>query len=314
MKKLPLEKLHFFLSLLTIGLFGFLCSQLVKASPIFEGEAKEILGFKELLPSPFPYPVAKGTAKLPELSAKSVVVLDIGSSVLLYQKDPETKLLPASTTKIMTALVALENYPLGEVLTIKDSQTEGNTVKLTAGERLTVENLLFGLLIGSGNDAALALAENFPGGTPGFVAAMNEKATALKLSNTHFTNPAGFDESDHYSTAGDLAVLTAIAIKNPTFSRVVSQPEITITDVSGQIVHKLKNTNELVGKIDGVKGVKTGWTKDAGECLVSLVERNREKVIIVLLGSKDRFGETKALIDWVFNNFEWKIISPASSR
>lgn len=302
--------IFFGLGLVAIAAFLFVASGIVKPPLIIRGENNETLGFKDLLPTPLPYPVKNGSLEFPELSAKSVVILDIGSSVLLYQKDPDLRLLPASTTKIMTALVALESYSLGEVLTVGDSKTEGNKIKLIAGEQITVENLLYGLLVGSGNDAALVLAERFPGGVASFVSAMNKKASDLKLNDTHFTNPIGFDEEGHYSTAGDLARLAWVALKNKTFTNIVAQPEVTVTDVSGKIIHEFKNTNELVGKIDGVRGVKTGWTQNAGECLVSFIERNGEKIIIVLLGSDDRFGETRKIIDWVFNNYEWRVISP----
>jgi len=183
---------------------------------------------------------------------------------------------------------------------------------LLPGEKITAENLLYGLLVGSGNDAAQTLAENFPGGMANFVSAMNRKAWEIKLSGTHFANPMGLDEENHYSTARDLAQLALIAIKNPSFAKIVSTSEFIATDISGTIVHKLKNTNELVGKADGVKGVKTGWTQNAGGCLVSLIEKSGRRIVIVVLGSEDRFGETEKLVDWIFVNFVWKIIAPPS--
>ncbi|PIS14790.1 hypothetical protein COT64_00765 [Candidatus Shapirobacteria bacterium CG09_land_8_20_14_0_10_39_12] len=296
--------------------FGFLLliANVVKPNSVFIVEKNLVLGFDELLPPPKPYPVNKGAAVLPELTAKSVVIQDIDSSVILYQREPDLRLFPASTTKMMTGLVAYEAYPLNEILTVGEIKMDGNRINLVFGEQITVENLLYGLLVGSGNDAAEVLGANYPGGMSAFILAMNKKAVDLKLTNTNFTNPIGLDEVNHYSSALDLARLAGYLTNNQVLAKIVSTPEITITDVSGAIKHTLKNTNELTGKVDGVKGVKTGWTKNAGECLVTFVEKDGRKIIISLLGSGNRFGETQKLIDWVFNNFEWKVIVPSSYR
>lgn len=313
-KQAPKEMLFPFLSFLALVSFLLLAFEIVKTKPLFSADEKQVLSFRELLPSPKPYPINKEIYLLPELSAKSVIVMDIDSTVVLYQKEADLKLLPASTTKMMTAAVVLDNYTLDKVLTVGNSKVDGNTIKLIPGEKITVENLLYGLLVGSGNDAAQVLAENFPGGFEAFVSAMNQKAADLKLENTHFTNPMGLDGENHYSTARDLSRLAIAVVKNSLLAKIVSTPEITITDVSGTIKHDLKNTNELVGKIEGVKGVKTGWTQNAGECLVAWVEKEGKKIVIVVLESKNRFEETRSLIDWAFNNFEWKIIAPTSSQ
>jgi len=144
------------------------------------------------------------------------------------------------------------------------------------------------------------------------VEAMNQKATDFMLENTHFTNPMGLDGEDHYSTARDLAKLAMKVEANPVLAKIVSTPEVVITDVSGEIKHPLKNTNELIGKVEGAKGVKTGWTENAGECLVAWVEKEGKKVVFVVLESENRFEETQSLVDWAFNNFEWKTIVPTS--
>lgn len=299
--------------LIILAVFAALSSVIKNKNDITNGQVE---GFRDLLtflPTSAPYPENKGTYFLAELSAKSAVVIDVDSGIILYQKYPNMRLLPASTTKIMTALIALENYKLDEILEVAGLKIDGNSVGLAAGEQITVENLLKGLLIGSGNDAAQVLAENFAGGMSGFVWAMNQKAVELKLENTHFTNPIGLDEEGHYSTAIDLAKLAVVALKNPTVSEIVSTPELEIADITGTKVHRLKNTNELVGKLDGVKGIKTGWTQNAGECLVALTERNQKRIISVILGSTNRFGETENLISWVFENFDWRTtIAPAT--
>lgn len=302
--------ISFLLGLLAILVFLLVGIEVIKSQSSDFKELKKTLGFKELLPTSAPYPVNQEISPLPSFTARSVVALDIDSMVGLYQKNPGERVSPASTTKIMTALVALDYYSLNQVLTVGEFEVEGNMIDLVSGEEITVENLLYGLLVGSGNDAALVLAQNYPGGTTGFLLAMNKKAAQLQLENTRFANPTGLDEEGHFSTALDLARLTVEAIKNPTFSRIVSVPSLVITDVSGQKTHFLENTNELIGKLEGVKGVKTGWTQNAGECLIALTERNGEKIVTVLLGSEDRFGETQALINWVFENFRWQTISP----
>jgi D-alanyl-D-alanine carboxypeptidase (penicillin-binding protein 5/6) len=307
LKRLPLPLVGF----LAIIAFLLLSSLLVRTSedPV---SLRKVFGFRTLLPTPAPYPVNKGVSEPPSLSAHSLMALDANSMVTLYEKEANLRLLPASTTKIMTALVVLEHYPLDQVLTVKEMKVDGNQIKLLPGERITVENLLYGTLVGSGNDAALVLAENFPGGTEAFVEAMNQKAKDLGLLDTHFTNPIGLDKAGHYSTAKDLAKLTVEAIKNSVFLRIVSTSAVAISDVTGEINHFLKNTNELIGKLEGVRGVKTGWTQNAGECLITLTERNGEKVVTVVLGSQDRFGETQKLIEWIFTNFSWELVRPKS--
>ncbi len=177
---------------------------------------------------------------------------------------------------------------------------------LIPGERITVENLLYGALVQSGNDAAWALAEHYPGGVEKFVEAMNKKAADLHLSNTHFTNPVGFDDPNHIMTAIDLTRLASYALTNKTIVKIVAIPQITISDVTHTQFHPLTNVNTLLGKIPGVAGIKTGWTEEAGENLVTLVERDNHRVIIVVLKSLNRFADTEALINWVFTNYEWQ--------
>lgn len=259
------------------------------------------------LPTPAPYPVhATGIVPGSEISGTGVVIFDVASGVYLYKRNGEELFAPASTTKIMTALVALDYYGLDDVLTVKMVANTGQTMKLVAGERMTVENLLYGTLIQSANDAAYALAQNYPGGADTFVEAMNKKASALHLTKSHFVNPVGYDDAAHKMTPIDLARLASIALSNPILTKMVAIPQITISDVTHTYFHSLSTVNQLLGKISGVGGVKTGWTEAAGENLVTLVERNGHKVIIVLLHSRDRFGETAKLIDWVFGNYRWE--------
>lgn len=265
-------------------------------------------------PVPAPYPENK-TGVYPgyEISASGVVVFDVESGVTLYARNSEAQLLPASTTKIMTALVALEHYQLDDVVTVATVANSGAVMGLVPGEKITVENLLYGALVQSGNDAAWALAEHYPGGVEQFVAAMNEKATSLHLTSTHFTNPAGYDHPEHKTTAMDLTRLAAFALTNRTIKRIVGIPQITISDVTHTRFHPLTNVNTLLGKIPGVAGIKTGWTEEAGENLVTLIERDGHRVIVVVLKSRNRFADTESLINWIFANYEWKDFSPIES-
>ncbi len=264
-------------------------------------------GLPFVTPTPAPYPTnTTGVYPGLEISAAGVVVYDVASGVTLFGRNTEVSLFPASTTKIMTALVALENYELDDVVHVQTVANTGAVMGLIPGERITVENLLYGALVQSGNDAAWALAEHYPGGVEKFVEAMNKKAADLHLSNTHFTNPVGFDDPNHIMTAIDLTRLASYALTNKTIVKIVAIPQITISDVTHTQFHPLTNVNTLLGKIPGVAGIKTGWTEEAGENLVTLVERDNHRVIIVVLKSLNRFADTEALINWVFTNYEWQ--------
>jgi D-alanyl-D-alanine carboxypeptidase len=263
------------------------------------------------------YPVNFTQIPPPSLTARSIAVVDRDSSVLLYGRNEKLQILPASTVKIMTALVALEHYSLNDVLTAHNINGEGQDIKLIEGEKITVKNLLYGLLVASANDAALVLAENYPGGKIGFVQAMNQKAQELNLTKTYFANPTGLDSDEEgkmfsdfsYTTASDLARLAAFALKNETFLEIASTQSITISDVYDEIFHQLENINQLIGKFPGMKGIKTGYTEEAGECLVGYTERDGHGLITVIMGSQDRFDETVKLTDWVFANFHWQEIN-----
>lgn len=262
-------------------------------------------------PTPAPYPVNRtGVYPGPEITATGVVVVDIDSGIYLFKRNENIVLSPASTTKLLTALVVLDTYALDDVVTIGDMHIDGQSMGLVRGEKITVENLLYGALIYSGNDAAWALADYYPGGEPKFVEAMNAKAKELHLAHSTFTNPVGYDDPNHKMTPLDLAILGEAALNNKTIAKMVGIPEITISDVTHTYFHQLKNVNELLGKVPGVGGIKTGWTEEAGENLITLVERNGHRVITIVLHSQDRFGDTSKLIDWVFGNYQWEILKP----
>ncbi len=243
---------------------------------------------------------------VPWTSAQGIIIADEESKAILYEKNKDTKLFPASTTKMMTALVALDHYQLNDVITVQEEAfTQGQVVGLQVGEEITVENVLKALLIASANDAAFALANNHTEGYQGFIQAMNEKASSLYLDNTHFSSASGLDGENHFTTARDLSILAREFMKHQLLQDIVATSSSTISNVDESITHKLHTTNQLLGVVDGVQGIKTGYTLFAGECLITKVVRNGNTVHFVVLGSQDRFGETKLLIDWVFENFEW---------
>lgn len=252
-----------------------------------------------------PLPVLAESAAFPVLSAQGVIVFDLNSSSTLYEKNPDAALLPASTTKIMTALVSMDYYPDDLVLEVEDASIQGQKMGLVPGEKITVKNLLYGLLVFSANDAAEVLAANYPGGREMFVNAMNLKARELYMLNTNFQNPTGLDDSQHFSTARDMVRLADFAMRNNDFAQIVNTKEITVYSLDKKIVHRLKNINQLLGEIEGVIGVKTGWTENARENLITFIKRGDKTLLIAILGSQDRFGETKELIEWTFGNYSW---------
>ena len=254
-------------------------------------------------------PTLSSSSTFPVLSAQAVVATDLDSGVALYEKEPDKPLLPASTTKIVTALVAMDYYSPNEVLRVGNIKSEGQRMRLVVGEEITVDSLLRGLLIASANDAAEVLAQNYPGGKEMFISVMNEKASELNLDNTNFANPSGLDAVGHVSTARDLIRVSAHAMENPYFSEIVGTEKTLVESVDERFAHKLVNINELLGKIDGVLGVKTGWTEEARENLITYVERGGHRVMIAVLGSQDRFGETEELIEWIFDNYEWQDVN-----
>ena len=255
-------------------------------------------------------PVLKEGATYPILSSQSVMAVDLTSGVTLYEKDPNKALLPASTTKIVTSLVALDTYDLEQVLKVNKVGVEGQKMGLVLGEEIKFIDLLNGLLIYSANDAAEVLAQNHPAGRDVFIGLMNKKVKDLGLNNTHFSNPTGLDNGAQYSTTRDLVVVSKEAMKNPIFKEIVGTKEKIVKSVDNRFTHRLTNINKLLGEVDGVYGVKTGWTEVARENLVTYVERNNRKVMLVVLGSSDRFGETKELIEWIFSNYTWEEVKP----
>lgn len=238
--------------------------------------------------------ITPAVAEALEVSATAAVLMDADMGQVLYEKNGDRQMLIASTTKIMTALVVLEHAAPDDVITVTpDHMAEGSSMYLRAGETVRVEELLYGLLLCSGNDAALALTECAGGLTP-FVALMNEKAAALGMAHTSFANPNGLDADGHYSTARDMAVLAAAAVENPTFRRICSSRSVTI----GQ--RTMENHNRLLRQVEGCVGLKTGYTRAAGRTLVSCTERDGCRLVAVTLQGGNDWADHAALYDYGF--------------
>ena len=229
-----------------------------------------------------------------EVSAAAAVLMDADSGRLLYEKNGEKRMLIASTTKLMTALVALEQGGLQQEITVTGGHmAEGSSMYLRPGEKLTLETLLYGLLLSSGNDAALAVTECMGGAVP-FVARMNEKAAELGMENTHFANPNGLDDEAHYSTAEDMAKLAAAAMDDPVLRRVASTRTARIGG------RTLTNHNKLLSRVEGCVGLKTGYTKAAGRTLVSCAERDGVRLVAVTLQDGDDWNDHASLYEQGF--------------
>ncbi|NTU46841.1 D-alanyl-D-alanine carboxypeptidase [Candidatus Roizmanbacteria bacterium] len=252
-------------------------------------------------------PVLRVTST-PVVSAEGVYITDLASFTPIFAKNEHLHLYPASTTKIITALVVMDSFKLDDVITVKQVKNEGQTMGLVPGERITVENLLYGLLVHSGNDAAYAFADFY--GYDAFISLMNKKAEALHMKDSHFANPAGLDDDSQVVTPFDLSLAGRELLKNPELKKIVSTKAITISDVDFQIFHKLENVNKLLGEVQGIGGLKTGYTEAAGENLVSFYKKHGHEFLIVILKSTDRFADTRSVVSWVDGNVEYVDMKP----
>lgn len=256
------------------------------------------------------------SSNLPDLKfqGKAALVLDATTSAVLFEKESQEKLPPASLTKLLTALLTLEKGELDRQATVTSAcaRVEGVKAGFEAGQRFTIKDYLKALLLPSAADAACLLAETNEAGQASpsarFVEEMNQKALAVGLTRSHFTNATGLDGADgeHYSTVSDLLKLVREDLKYPTFREIVSQKEEKIKSVDGLASFDLKNTNELLAKDPGFKGVKTGYTSKALGCLAFLYEKEGHEVIGVILGSPERFADAQNLVAWIFENYRWE--------
>jgi D-alanyl-D-alanine carboxypeptidase len=228
-------------------------------------------------------------------------VIDLTDNHILIQEHAFDRIAPASLTKLMTAIVALETEPRPDpiVVNLAAAQLQPTEMGFYAGEEFSFDTLLQATLIESANDAAYALAESCGPGVDTFVERMNAKAKVLGLTNTHFTNPHGLDDPDHYSTLVDIARLSEAAINNPTIAQIVATPTLSVATTDQTHWFNLETTNPLLGKRDDIKGIKTGYTQNAGLAISLLVELPDRQLLIVIFGSSDRGADGETLISYI---------------
>lgn len=242
-------------------------------------------------------------AQPPELTAKSVILIEASTGKILYERRSQERRPPASTTKIMTLITALEHGKLDDIVTASElaSQTEGSTLWLAPGEQLSMLDLLYGVMLVSGNDATVAVAEHISGSVEKFAELMNAKAKAIGATDTHFTNSSGLPDPQHYSTARDLAYIAAYGYKNPLFATIITAPSHTMPWAGKDHDREIFNENKLLWQYEGANGVKTGYTDAAGRCLVSAAKRDGIQLIAVVLDSDYMWSDSIALLDYGFS-------------
>lgn len=246
---------------------------------------------------------------VPQISAQGAVVIDKNSQVILFSKNSSFRFPPASTTKIMSAIVALEAFSQTDILTIQEPNVEGAYFNLQKGEQFTFEDLFYAMLLPSSNEAALAIAQNYPEGEEAFVVEMNKKAKEYHLTSSYYAEPIGLSDEKDYTSPIDLARLSAIALENPFFAKTVSTKNKIITNTSGKS-YSLFNLNKLLN-VPGITGIKTGTTEGAGEVLVTSrrIESENQDLIIVVMQSQDRYLDTQILLDYL-NGVNYLSIRP----
>ncbi len=248
-------------------------------------------------------PFASSAADV-ETRAASAVLLEAGTGKVLYAKEAHKKLPMASTTKVMTALVVLERCAAEELVTVTKEAygTEGSSIYLELDEKLSVEDLLYGLMLASGNDAAVALAVHVAGSTDVFAELMNAKAVEIGALNTHFVTPNGLHDGEHYTTAYDLALISACALANPVFKTIVGTSYHRTK--TGNVQRTFKNKNKILWQYEGGNGIKTGFTSAAGKCLSFAAERGGMQLVGVVLNCPDMFNDAMRVLNYGFEHYE----------
>lgn len=258
-----------------------------------------------------PLPAVRAEGTVPNVSAASAVLMDADTGRVLYEKDGRTRRLIASTTKLMTALVALESgHDLGETVTVAQPWTgvEGSSIYLRPGEEVSLETLLYGLLLRSGNDAALAIAGYCGGTVEEFVSRMNRKARELGMTDSSFANPNGLNAEGHYSSAYDMALLGRACLENETLAKMVATRSITLG------ARTFTNHNKLLWRYEGCVGMKTGYTEKAGRTLVSAARRDGVTLICVTLNAPSDWADHAALFDYGFANYKARQLTRSGER
>lgn len=249
-------------------------------------------------------PVVKLASK-PQTTTQNYILVDVTTNKILLSQNVNNKIYPASTTKLTTALTALNIYPLDEVITVDEEYSEGQVMGLKIGEKITVKSLVSALLVYSANDAAYTLAKHHPQGVAGFVKQMNLLVQKYNLKNTNFTNVDGLQDENHYSSIYDLSQIGRIVVQNNIVKSTVRNKEITVSSVDGSIQHYLTSTDELLKSTPEIEGLKTGWTPEAKGCFVGLINLNGHYLISVVAQSDDRFQDTKNILNWAKQNISW---------
>lgn len=297
------------------ALLALLMTSILHGQPMAQGDFAHKTPWQQqplLSVQPLPTLDESNAETLPNLTAESVIVIDLNSAKILYQKNAQTQRPIASLTKLMTGLIIAEDETPYTIIQVSDEAagTDGSTSFLNAGEEITVKDLTYGMMIASGNDAAMALALYNAGTMENFVRKMNNRAQKLGLENTHFSNPMGFDTETNYSTAQDMALLSMYVLQNEFLTKPANLTRYEFESKSG-IFHEFVTTNELLNKeltVPGVtvEGLKTGRTPEAGECLISVgKDKDGNKILTVVLGSSARFQDTQKLIEWVYGNYQF---------
>ncbi|MEA4987730.1 MAG: D-alanyl-D-alanine carboxypeptidase family protein [Anaerovorax sp.] len=251
----------------------------------------------------------------PEISARTAIVMDLNSGMVLYEKNSQDKVYPASTTKILTALLAIEQGDLNDMVTIskKASGVEGSSIYLEVGEKISLKDLVYGLMLRSGNDAAIAIAEKISGNTASFVEKMNERARQIGAENTHFMNPNGLHDEEHYTTAYDMALIARQAMLNPAFKEVAASKSWTAERGDGKF-NVFYNKNKVVHEYEGGTGVKIGYTKTSGRTLVASSKRDGMELICVVMDDPNWFDDSYRLMDAMYDSYEQVTIAQGQQR
>lgn len=249
-------------------------------------------------------PIVKLVNK-PQTTTQNYILVDVTTNKILVSQNANDRIYPASTTKLTTALTALNIYSLDEVITIDEEYSEGQNMGLKIGEKITVKSLVSALLVYSANDAAYTLAKHHPQGFDGFINQMNLLAKKYNLKNTNFTNVDGLQNENHYSSVYDLSQIGRIVIQNNIVKNTVKNTEITVSSVDGSTQHYLTTTDELLKTTPEIEGLKTGWTPEAKGCFVGLINLNGHYLISVVAQSDDRFQDTKNILNWAKQNISW---------
>ena len=262
-------------------------------------------------PTPIPAPVKTTNAPPPNVSALGAVAIDERSGAVLYEKNAHARRAPASITKIVTAIVALENGNISDMVTVKYDPNElvdSTVMGVNVGDRLSLEDLLYGLMLPSGNDAALAIASHIAGSEKAFCDLMNAKMKVLGLADSHFVNAHGLDNKDHYSSAYDMAMVSRYAMQNPVFRKLALAKvhAVTVWRANGtKESYDVFNLNKLLSIYPGADGIKVGYTENALRTIVGSVTKDGHRVFVALMGSVDLWSDSPPIFDYVFKNFKW---------